>query len=349
MGGIIILNRITDVAMLKQNIIEIKQSLTVGAKFMLVAKANAYGCGAESVRLVEELVDYYGVARANEGVKLRSLGVSAPILVLSYDQSESASLVQYDLEVAIGSVKEFCHAQSAGISRVHIAIDTGMNRFGLQTLDELVDIFKLSNATKIVGIFSHIYHNSKAVKQAQNKKFAEFVATAKAFTPDILCHIASSGSYIDSSCCYDMARVGLRSYSNCMSVESCIMSIKHIGAFEDVGYNGEFVSTRPMDIAVIQGGYADGIDKRLCKISIDVNGRQCKILGAICMDVFMVDVTGVTCEIGDVVTILNSCNINEAIALSGISEYELLTGLKGRYNYARIDQRDGADSYTRKT
>lgn len=319
--------------MLRKNILSIKSSLQ-GRKILLVAKANAYGHGISSVVKLSDLVDYYGVAKAIEGRALRKAGVLKPILVFSYNHEDSKIVEEFKLTACVDNLENI----KDNID-IHIAVDTGMNRFGVKSLRELEVLLKGCKKEHLSGIFSHIHTNSEVVLSSQNIKFKQFCNLAREYNRDIVSHIASSGSYFDEKLHYDMVRVGRRAYQDACAICSDILAVKKVLPYESIGYNGEFIAKKTMKIAIVEGGYADGIDKRNTGGKVIISGKFCQIIGAISMDSFMVDVSGCKVKVGDKAVICDSTNITaEDIALRcGCSVYEVLCGFRGRYNYVEFN------------
>lgn len=320
--------------MLRNNINQKRLSLPSNCKLMLIVKANAYGCGINAAKLIEESADSFGVARVSEAIELRNLGITKPILALSSYRGEYIDAKYRDISVAVSTIDDINMAVEHSLA-IHIAIDCGMNRYGFKNTDyeRLINYCKSINAD-IRGVFSHIYHNTAQIIDSEIKRFNIAERAVKSVYPNATAHIASSGSLDYNSATFDMVRLGLDLYAESTYITSRVILIKDILPSESVSYGGLFVAKKPLKIAIIEGGYADGILKSFCGIQVYIKGQPAMILGAVCMDCCMVDITNIDCEVGDAVLICGGDNSTEVIAsMMNISEYELLTGLKGRYNY----------------
>lgn len=296
----------------------------------MVVKANAYGHGFYAASKLEREVDYFGVAKACEGKILRELGVKCPILVMSYNREERALMYEYSLIGGVDSPENL-----VGLESVHIAVDTGMNRFGVKSISELDKLLSMAKDTRILGVFSHIYHNAATLINSQYERLIPFVERVRAYNPEAIVHIGSSGSYDYPYAYSDMVRIGRAAYEGACTVVTNILSVKDLDRGESVGYGGEFVADKRMRIAVVEGGYADGIDRRNSGGYVVVSGKRCKIIGAVSMDSFMIDLNGSDAKTGDEVIICDrdTISVEEIAGRIGCSTYEVMTGLKGRYRY----------------
>lgn len=300
---------------------------------MLIVKANAYGAGDTVAALMESYVDCYGVARVAEAVRLRKLGVTKDIVVLSSYRYEYHEAVGYNIIVTASSMEDIIMATKLGLP-MHIVVDSGMNRYGFKNVDyaSLALQCRAINAD-ICGVYSHIYHNGEQIITIQLSQFHEAAEEIKAAYPRAIAHIASSGSLACGKASYDMVRLGLDAYNNTTYITSQILLTKDIDIGESVSYGGLFVAQKPTKIAIIEGGYADGIPKSLSGHNVIIGGAECPIIGAICMDCMIADVTAVACDVGDSVVTISGNACRQTAKEINMSEYELLTGLKGRYNY----------------
>lgn len=327
-GRQVILTRITDIRIIADNLRRIRHKC--GLKILMVVKANAYGHGLYAASRLESETDYFGVARASEGKTLRELGVKCPILVMSYNREECALMGEYSLIGGVDSPENL-----VGLESVHIAVDTGMNRFGVKNISELDKMLSMAKDTRILGVFSHIYHNAATLINSQYERLTPFVERVRAYNPEALVHIGSSGSYDYPYAYSDMVRIGRAAYDGACTVISNILCVKKLDKGESVGYGGEFVADKRMRIAVVEGGYADGIDKRNSGGYVAISGRRCRIIGAVSMDSFMIDLSETEAKTGDEVIICDrdTVSVEEIASRIGCSTYEVMTGLKGRYRY----------------
>lgn len=331
------------------------------AKVMAVIKADAYGHGA--LRTVEELsrmgVYAFGVATAEEAITLRREGVIEPILILGYVFEKSfdeliinnIDLTLFDMETALLLQKHAERLRRTVLA--HIKVDTGMGRLGLQPTAESVEIIKEINALpniKIDGMFTHFAcadSDDKTSVNNQVKIFTEFVESVKRSGVEIpLVHCCNSAGIIEfDQPLFDMVRCGIIAYglypseevnkkdinlTPVMSIKSHISYVKKVDAGFTVSYGSTFVTDKETEIATIPVGYADGYPRLLSnKGRVIVNGRYAPIIGRVCMDQFMVDVTGMNVKRGDTVILMGSDGENTVSA-------EEIGEVSGRFNYELI-------------
>ena len=331
------------------------------AKVMAVIKADAYGHGA--LRTVQELSELgvyaYGVATAEEALTLRREGVTQPILILGYVFESSfdeliinnIDLTLFDLETA-----ELLQAHAQKLRRtvlVHIKVDTGMGRLGLQPDDQSLEIIKKINSfknIKIDGMFTHFAcadSKDKTFVNQQINVFSDFVSRVKDEKIDIpIVHCFNSAAIMEfDKPLFDMVRCGIITYGlkpseevedngiklkPVMSIKSRVTYVKKVGAGFPVSYGSTYVTDKETEIATIPVGYADGYPRLLSnKGRVIVNGRYANIIGRVCMDQFMIDVTGLNVKRGDTVILLGSDGENTVSA-------EEIGNISGRFNYELI-------------
>ena len=298
---------------------------------MAIVKANCYEQGDILCQYIEDYVDCFGVSCATEGASLRGLGITKEILVLGYNSSQHDISKSYDLTVGLSSMDDYTDDLS-----YQIAVDTGMNRLGMKSIDELKTCINTSDGHNIFGIYSHIFDSSSTNIAKQMTVFDEFTSVFKERLSHGFTHISSS-SNMDSEHVRttDMTRLGIGLYTGAVSILSDIMLIKHVLKGETIGYDGDYTANCDMKIAIVSGGYADGIIRSLSGFNVIINGEFCPIIGKISMDSFQCDISGVLAKAGDSVIIMDS----ENITVSDISKYakmsmhEIYTGLRGRYKY----------------
>lgn len=276
-------------------------------------------------------MDYLGVAFALEGQELRKLGVTKPILVLSYDKSQHDIAKYYDLEVSLSSELDYSEDLIC-----HIACDTGMNRCGFKSTDRLERFLRTVRPQNIKGMYSHIFDNSSGNIAKQVVRFRDFKAVADMYLPNIITHIASSGSFASRYVSdFDMVRIGMAIYQNTVNITSTVMLNKYVKKGESTGYDGAFISPYEQNIAICNGGYADGIVRAMTGANVMIAGELYPIVGKVSMDTFFVSTGDKRYNAGDKVYILD----NEYLTLDNIANqtqltnYELMTGFKGRYEY----------------
>lgn len=329
-------------------------------KLVCMIKADAYGAGAVEIAktLQDHRVDYLAVAVADEGVTLRKNGITSNIMIMNPEMSSFKTLFDYDLEPEVYSFRLLDAlvraARKEGITGfpVHIKLDTGMHRLGFNPdtdMDRLIDRLKHQNAVIPRSVFSHfVGSDSDGFDDFSASQFARFDAGSKklqaSFSHRILRHIDNSaGIEHFPGRQLDMCRLGLGLYginprnneiiNNVSTLKTTILQLRHVPAGETVGYSRRGTTDRDSVIAAIPIGYADGLNRRLgnrhCYCL--VNGEKAEYVGNICMDVAMIDVTGIDCKEGDMVEIFG--DHLPVTVLSDVLEtipYEVLTTVSNR-------------------
>ena len=329
-------------------------------KITCMVKASAYGAGAiEIARTLQDRgVDYLAVAVADEGAELRRAGITTGIMVMNPELTAFGTLFEYDLEPEVYSFKLLDAlvraAEKQGIQGlpVHIKLDTGMHRLGFDPLRDVpVLIDRLKHQTALVprSVFSHFVGSDSpdfdAFSAQQFKLFDEASRTLQAaFSHKILRHICNSaGIERFPERHLDMVRLGLGLYGidpidnrrlhNVTSLRSTILQIREVPQGDSIGYSRRTVTTRDSRIAAVPIGYADGLNRHLGnrKGYCLVNGQQAPYVGNICMDVCMVDVTGIDCKEGDTVEIFgDNLPVTVLSDLLDTIPYEVLTSVSNR-------------------
>ena len=339
-----------DVNALRHNIKLVRAKVGSDVKILCLVKADAYGHGAVAVaKYCEDLIDYLGVATVDEGMGLRKSGARLPILVVGdVAKSRYADAVEFDLEITAHcldvakSLDAYCKSKNK-IAKVHIAVDTGMGRIGFlpDEVDRAVEVCRLSNIC-VKGIFTHFAkadEYDKSYTRMQKNLFDKYVESMKVAGVDVgLRHIANSASILDMpSNNYDMVRMGIMTYGlfpsadvdttadlrPVMSMHTHVIHIKQLPKGSSVSYGGDFITKRDTVVATIAVGYGDGYPRALSgKGYTLVRGKRAPIIGRICMDQTMIDVTDIQdVKVGDVVTLLG-CQGNEKITADDIHKLE---------------------------
>ena len=314
-----------DLENLKHNVKVIKNTLPVKCKLMPVVKSNAYGHGA--VRICSEMnalgIYSFCVASITEAVELRKKHVKGKILILGYTHPEQFYLLRrYRLTQTVVDLEHAKVLNSYGKKiKVHIAVDTGLKRIGefAENVDNIVQILRLDNLV-VDGIYSHFSGQSDEFTQIQIEKFNRVLKKIEQQGIDVpKAHIqASYGVLNRPDLVMDYARVGIALYGALknpngedlkpvLSVKARVSTVKEVRAGEAVGYGRGCVAPRDSKIAVLSIGYADGIPRTLsCGVgSVLIAGSLCPIMGFVCMDQMMVDVTHVeNVRQGDIATII---------------------------------------------
>ncbi len=330
-------------------------------KLLVLVKANAYGHGAvEFARLMERLgADYLAVAYPVEGMELRAAGIHKPILVLTAGSDFFNEIIDNNLEPSIPnlcSLKALCsilEQRDVHNYPIHIKLDTGMHRLGFMTseLGELEEFLASTDRVKVKSIFSHLAAAEDPTSDGFTRGQIEmFSRNASALTDSLgyrpMWHILNSaGIERFPEFQYDMVRLGIGIYgisalpgvklTPVASFKCKILQIKHLKPEDGtIGYgrHGQ-IAPEGTVIATIPVGYADGIDRHLgCgNCSFLLNGRRVPTIGNICMDMCMLDITGVPAQVGDTVTIFGKePTISELADILGTIPYEILTSVPRR-------------------
>lgn len=329
-------------------------------KLVCMVKANAYGSGAVEVAktLQDHRVDYLAVAVADEGVTLRKNGITSNIMIMNPEMTAFKTMFDYDLEPEVYSFRLLDAlvkaARREGITGypVHIKLDTGMHRLGFNPktdIDELIHRLQSQNAIIPRSVFSHfVGSDSDDFDNFSKMQFDLFdEASSKlqaAFPHKILRHICNSaGIEHFPERHLDMCRLGLGLYgidsrdnhilNNVSTLKTTILQLRDVPKEETVGYSRKGHLTRDSRIAAIPIGYADGLNRHLGRGNCYclVNGQKAPYVGNICMDVAMVDVTGIPCKEGDTVEIFG--DHLPVTVLSDVLDtipYEVLTSVSDR-------------------
>ena len=329
-------------------------------KLVCMIKANAYGAGSVEIAktLQDHRVDYLAVAVADEGVTLRRNGITSNIMIMNPEMTAFKTMFDYELEPEVYSFRLLealiKAAEKEGITDfpVHIKLDTGMHRLGfdpINDMDKLIDRLKHQNAVIPRSVFSHfVGSDSDDFDDFSANQFALFDAGSKklqaAFDHKILRHIDNSaGIEHFPERQLDMCRLGLGLYginsrnneiiNNVSTLKTTILQMRHIPVGDTVGYSRKGTIEHDSVIAAIPIGYADGLNRHLgnrhCYCL--VNGQKAEYVGNICMDVAMIDVTGIDCKEGDTVEIFG--DHLPVTVLSDVLDtipYEVLTNISDR-------------------
>ena len=343
-----------------ENLNHYRSFLKPTTKLVCMIKADAYGSGSVEIAktLQDHRVDYLAVAVADEGVTLRRNGITANVMIMNPEMTAFKTMFDYDLEPEVYSFRLLealiRAAEKEGITDypVHVKLDTGMHRLGFDPtadMKRLIDRLKHQNAIIPRSVFSHfVGSDSDAFDDFSARQFALFDAGSKqlqaAFSHKILRHMDNSaGIEHFPERQMDMCRLGLGLYGvdprtnamlqNVSTLKTTILQMHSVKARETVGYSRKGVIEHDSLIAAIPIGYADGLDRRLGnrRCYCLVNGKKAPYVGNICMDVAMIDVTGIDCREGDSVEIFG--DHLPVTVLSDVLEtipYEVLTGVSTR-------------------
>lgn len=326
-----------------------RAKLPENVKLLCVIKADAYGHGAVPLaKLFEGRADFYGVACIEEAIELKKAGIKTPVLILGAVPKEFYSdIVKYDIRVPIFNLEDAKALSAEALKQsktapFHFCVDTGMSRIGFQvnkeSADACLEITKLPNI-EAEGLFSHFATAdekdlSKAI--AQRDKFKEFIKLLEERGINIpIKHINNSAGIMNFDEYFDMCRMGIILYGLYPSheVDENLLKIKpvmewrahitHIKELEpgrEISYGGTYKTGETRRIATIPVGYADGYPRCLSnKGKVLINGEFAPITGRVCMDQFMVDITGIDAKVGDTVVLVGKSGSKE-LSMEEVSE-----------------------------
>lgn len=325
-----------------QNNLNFIKKQTHNAKICAMVKANAYGHGLEEiVGLLKGKVDAFGIVNLEEALRVREIDDSTTIILFGACDDVGKAL-QKNISLTIISYENLKNILKISKKykikpRLHLNINSGMNRFGIKTQKEFYKIIHLlkGNNLTLEGVFTHF--SSLTTDQnytiKQRKTFDEFVnLLPKNFCSTV--HVGG-GNSIFSQHGFDMYRVGMFLYGYgheglkpVMSVKSQIVNLQSVKKGEYVGYMASFKAMQDMKVCAIPLGYDDGVKRGLSNnFYVKIQNKLCKNVGKICMDCFMVDVTDLNVKLGDEVEVL--WNASEWCQALNTTEYEILTNFNG--------------------
>jgi alanine racemase len=338
-----------------------KSKLKANTKMMAMVKAFGYGNGGfEIAKLLEHhKVDYLGVAFADEGISLKMAGIKLPVMVLNPESTSFSAIIQYQLEPEIYSLKglnaflKIAEQKKLKDFPIHIKLDTGMHRLGFEanTIDDLIATLKGNQSVKVKSILSHLatsddlQHKDFAVYQINLfEKLSSQLMSELQISP--IRHILNtSGISNFPQSQYDMVRLGIGLYGvsndpeeqkyleNVGTLKSIISQIRTVQSGESVGYGRRFMANRETRIATIPIGYADGITRSWGNGVgfVTIKNKKAPILGSVCMDMLMADVSEIECKEGDAVVIFGeSPTVTYMAEQLKTIPYEILTSISQR-------------------
>ncbi len=362
---------------LRYNISKMKSLRKPDMKIMTIIKADAYGHGAvEIAKRIEDLSDYYGVATIDEAIELRNAGIDMPILIIGYtDSSDYEKLLEYDITQAVYDVEECKLLSEMALrygkkAKVHIKVDTGMARIGFAVNDEGISQAKKLRELEgidIEGIFTHYAKADEVNKNysyEQKKKFLYFIKCLEEVGITFsLKHIDNSAGTMEmNDDDFDMVRIGIVTYGlypseevdksvvikPVMSLIAHVAHVKTIPAGVGVSYGWTYVTCKETKVATVTAGYADGYPRALSNQGrVVIRGQYAPIIGRVCMDQIMIDVTDIPeVTVKDEVILIGGesdayVSVEEVAAPAASFNYELVCNIGRRvprvYNEGGVD------------
>ncbi len=337
-----------------------RQKLSSGIKVMAMVKAFSYGTGSVEVARILQYrgIDYLAVAIADEGTELRNNGIEVPILVMNPEEHSFDAMIENRLEPNIyrfGLLQKFHEALKRNAVNdfpVHLKVDTGMKRLGFDNaveLNQVAEFIRKHDTMYIRSVFSHLAVSDDPQNDPfTNFQFSQFREYCKIVTTQfdykILTHILnSSGIERYPEMELDMVRLGIGLYGvsptcqnklrNVATLKTTISQIRTVSTGETIGYGRKGIARKPLTIAVLPIGYADGLNRRLSNGvgKVVIGGIKAPIVGTICMDMCMVDITGIDAHEGDKAIIFGEeLPVNEVATTLGTISYEILTTIGQR-------------------
>lgn len=339
-----------------------RSALQPKTRIMAMVKAFSYGSGSYEIANLLEFhkVDYLGVAYTDEGVELRKSGISLPILVLNPEQSSFGDVIEYGLEPEIYSLEQLLHfievvnntGKQEQIS-IHLKVETGMNRLGFveEEIEELINTLKKEHKLKVASAFSHLAASDDPKEREftlqQIERFRSMTDRLRqGLKQDFMRHIANSGAISQfPEAHFEMVRLGIGLYgvgSNpadqkhlkvVSELYATISQIKHLVPGDSVSYGRTFIARVPTTIAVVSMGYADGFRRSLSNGvgEVAIRGNRFPVVGRVCMDMMMINITDSDVQVGDSVEIFGpTISIHELAGKMLTIPYEVFTGIGQR-------------------
>ena len=347
-----------DLGALVHNLNFFRSRLTDGTRIMVMVKAFAYGSGSIEIANVLQYhrVDYMGVAYADEGVELRKNNIEVPIMVMNPSESSFALITEYRLEPEIYSLAILRslvrYLGPEARCTIHLKLDTGMHRLGFEPhdLDELTDMLRAHRNIEVGSVFSHLAgaddpaHDSFSMLQARRfEEMADRISSSLGYKP--LYHILNSPGILRlGTLHYDMVRLGIGLYGvdptgsgldlrPVARLKTIVSQVRRVGPGETIGYSRQGKTKDEARIATLAIGYADGFSRAFSegRGAVLIHGKLAPVIGNVCMDMTMVDVTGIPVQEGDEAIIFGPELPIETVAQRiGTIPYEILTSTSER-------------------
>ena len=359
---------VVDLDAIADNIKAVKACVESDVKVMAVIKTDGYGHGAVEIgKYLKDDVDYYAVAAVEEAIELRQAGLTLPILILGYTmKAQYPKLVEYDITQTIYNLEDAKLLGEIAVSqgkcaKIHIALDTGMGRIGFMPNEESADVVKHITelpGIEVEGMFTHFStadETDKTYTKLQMERYDAFVGMLQERGVEIpLKHVCNSAGVMEfNHHRFQMVRSGIVTYGLYPSEEvvkenlplkpalewkAHVVHVKTVGPGLGVSYGKTFMTTAPeTKIATISAGYGDGYPRALSnKGRVLIHGKSVPIIGRVCMDQFMVDVTGMEdVQAEDEVTLIGRdreefISVEEAAEMAGSFNYEFVCDINKR-------------------
>jgi len=353
---------------LLHNLSFFRNRLKEKTKILVVVKAFAYGHEAVEISKILETnkVDYLAVAYLKEGMALRDAGITIPILVLHPHPVNFNQIIKHNLEPALYNNRvlnlfiEYCNQLKLKNYPVHLKFNTGLNRLGFSAsqTDSVLSVIKNTNSVKVASFFSHLAASEDAKERTFSinqinifKEISTKIENSLNYQP--LKHMLNTSGIINyPEAQFDMVRLGIGMYGfgndenithqlkDVATLKTVISQINAIEKGETVGYNRAFLAKKKNKIATIPIGHADGISRKLGNNVgiVKVNNQKAPIIGNVCMDMLMINVTDIDCKEGDEIIIFDNQKMVEDIATkTNTIAYETLTALSQRIHRKLVD------------
>ena len=350
-----------DLNALRHNLKAYRQQLKQGVKLMGMVKAFSYGSGSfEIASLLQHAgADYLGVAYADEGVELRKAGISLPVMVMNTEEAGFDNIIKYNLEPELYSFnilnafKNYLQQNNISGYKVHIKLDTGMHRLGFEEneLEKLCTNLKDAHQFHVQSVFSHLVASDDEAHDAFTKiqsdvffKMAAAIQSATGYT--FIKHISNTSAiHRHPQLQLDMVRLGIGLYGvdtapemqqrlkNVTTLKTTISQIKHVKKGESVGYSRKGIVNKDAVIATVRIGYADGYPRALGNGAgkMLLNGQPAPVIGNVCMDMTMLDITGIEAEEEDEVIVFGEpLSVSTLATWAHTIPYEILTNISQR-------------------
>lgn len=346
------------------NLNEIKNSLKEKIKVCCVVKANAYGCGAVEVSkyLEDKNIDFFAVARVEEGLELRNNNISLPILCLGYtDISMIKEAIEKEISITVYNLEYAKKVDEIGkqlnkMAKIHIKIDTGMSRLGFLAEESIEPIEEINNLKNIhiEGIFTHFAkadEEDKTTTLIQLNKYKKVIEKLNDLHIDIpIKHVANSAATIElNEDLFNMVRVGIILYGYypsdevnkeiklkpCLKLKSAVTNVKVLDENVGISYGHVYKTNEKCKIVTISIGYADGFNRIQHNPKVFINGEILEVVGRVCMDQCMVKAPlSMDIEIGDEVIIMDNdikdISVEENAKRNDTINYEVLCMINRR-------------------